>query len=93
MPGDQQQHQGGEPVEAQDEVDAEPGDPLDRLRAHVAVDDAGQSCGQPRQRGERGEAGDEERQAATGQRSRRCHQAGADDQVEGEQQDHRPAAP
>ena len=39
--GDQHQHQGGEAVEAEGEVDAELGDPLDGLGQHVAVDDVG----------------------------------------------------
>ena len=51
--GDEHQHQGGEAVEAQGEVDAELGDPLDGLGQHVAVDDVGQADGEPHHRGQR----------------------------------------
>ncbi len=59
----------------------------------VAVDDVGELDDEPDQRRQRGDRGEQEQEAATGEPARRCHQAGADDQVEGEQQDHRPAAP
>ena len=74
--GDEEQHQRGEPVEAQVEVDAELGDPLDVLGAHLAVDDVGEGGEEPAERGRRRDGGDDERGVRPGARPRRRRRRG-----------------
>ena len=73
--GDEREHQDGEPVEAQVEVDAERRDPRHVARAHVAVDDTWRDGGQPDDGGRRrdGGEGEGERAAAAAASGRDAH--------------------
>ena len=88
--GDEHDHQRGEAVEPQVEVDAELGDPLARGRVHLAVDDAREQGHEPDGRGQRGEGGEGEhaRPDPCAQRPGAGHHGQADHQVQGEQDDH-----